>query len=40
MNYPHYNTKNHTFWAGDPSPSRDPYSPNLCSKKGGCCDFE
>jgi len=35
MKCPHYNTKNHTPWAGDPNPSRDPYSLNMHSRKGG-----
>jgi len=39
MNYPHYNTKNHTPRVGDPGPSKDPYSQNMRSEKGGCCDF-
>jgi len=41
MNYLHYKTKNHSPRVGDPSPSRDPDLPNMCSKMGGCCcDFK
>jgi len=40
MNYPHYNTKNHTPWAGDPGPSKDPHLRSLHSENGEYCDFK